>query len=176
MDARVGSPEDLAFRPDGFFLGYTSGAGVIRDPLGRITRRFTVETQGHREKSYNALHLEETFAFDDGGVETFHWVISHAGPERYVLAEARAGSGIIAQAVNGELRFAYNRASGPARGIVTPRFAVRMTLLDGDTVLKAVKITVLGAPMGMLSGLHRRSDCGESGSLTLADARATKRI
>jgi hypothetical protein len=156
MIAGLGLAEDLAFRPESFFLCQTNGSGLMRDPLGRIARRFTVDTRGHVDEAYGALRLDETYAFDNGELEAFRWVIREAGVGRYVLAEPQAGSGIVAQASGGEFLFTYSRASGAARGIATPRFAVRMTLIAADTVLKSVKVTVLGAPVGTLTALHRR--------------------
>jgi hypothetical protein len=157
MTASARLCDDVIFRPEAFFLGHTVGAGVVRDLLGRVTRRFSVDTRGVREEAYGAIKLDETYAFDNGEIEVMRWMISAAGPNRYVLAEAKAGSGIVAQTQSGEMVFAYNRSSGGARGLASPHFAVRMTRLGDETILKAVKVSVLGAPLATLTGFHRRA-------------------
>jgi len=127
--------QDSTFRPESFFIGQTVGGGVLRDPFFRITRRFRVETRGYRDGSYGAVKLDETYAYDTGEVDAFQWVITPAGAGRYVLAEAL----------------------GPARGLAKPRFKVRMGLVGGDTVLKSVRVGLLGAPLGTVTAVHRRA-------------------
>jgi hypothetical protein len=154
--ADPGVAEELAFRLDVFFVGRTSGSGVLRDPLGRITRRFSIDTRGRRDDSYGAINLDETCAFDNGEVEVLRWVIAPAGAGRYVLAEAGAGSGIIGQVQHGDLTFAYHRAQGAARGLASPRYSVRMTMLTPETVLRTVRVSLLGAPLGHVTMIHRQ--------------------
>ena len=149
--------ESVVFRPETFFIGHTVGGGVVRDPFLRIARRFHVETRGYRDGPYGAIKLDETYAYDTGEVDAFQWVITPAGTGRYVLAEASAGSGIVAQEERGELIFAYRRALGPARGLAKPRFGVRMGLIGGETLLKSVRVGLLGAPLGSMTAFHRRT-------------------
>lgn len=157
MTATLQIAEELMFRPESFFIGQTFGGGVLRDPFFRIARRFRVETRGYLDGSYGAIKLDETYAYDSGEVESFQWVITPAGAGRYVLAEASAGSGILAHEQQGELVFAYRRPLGPARGLAKPRFAVRMGLVGSDTVLKSVKMGLLGAPLGTVTAFHRHT-------------------
>jgi hypothetical protein len=156
MDVRTGHDEDAVFRLETVFVGRTTGAGVLRDGFGHITGRFNVDTIGVRDEAYGAIILEETFAYEDGAVEAMRWVVTAAGPQRYVLAEAQAGSGIVAHSHAGEVVFAYRRPFGAARGPATPRFAVRMTLLSPETVLKEVRVSVLGVPVASVTAVHRR--------------------
>jgi hypothetical protein len=149
--------QDSTFRPESFFIGQTVGGGVLRDPFFRITRRFRVETRGYRDGSYGAVKLDETYAYDTGEVDAFQWVITPAGAGRYVLAEASMGSGIMAYEQHGEVIFTYRRPLGPARGLAKPRFKVRMGLVGGDTVLKSVRVGLLGAPLGTVTAVHRRA-------------------
>ncbi|HEY2050615.1 MAG TPA: DUF3833 family protein [Caulobacteraceae bacterium] len=149
--------KNLMFQPETFFIGQTIGGGVLRDPFFRITRRFQVETRGYQDGSYGAIKLDETYAYDTGEVEAFQWMITPAGAGRYVLAEASMGSGIMAHEQSGELIFAFRRPLGAARGLAKPRFAVRMGLVRGDTVLKSVKMCLLGAPLGTVTAFHRRA-------------------
>ncbi|HWF00226.1 MAG TPA: DUF3833 family protein [Caulobacteraceae bacterium] len=155
MYADIGTAEELAFRPEHYFLGATEGNGLLRDPFGRVTRRCRVSTRGQRDSAYGAVRLEETYAFDDGEVEALRWVITGAGPGRYVLAEATAGSGIVADFSGGDLVFAYYRA--PPNSLIKARLAVRMTLIAPRVVLKTARISIFGAPMGGLTVLHRRA-------------------
>jgi hypothetical protein len=157
MTAALHIAEKLMFRPETFFIGQTMGGGVLRDPFFRITRRFRVETRGYHDGSYGAIKLDETYAYDSGEIEAFQWVITPAGAGRYVLAEASTGSGILAHEQEGELIFAYRRSLGPARGLAKPRFAVRMGLVGGDTLLKSVRVGLLGAPLGTVTAVHRRA-------------------
>jgi hypothetical protein len=149
--------EHAVFRPETFFIGQTTGGGVLRNPFSRITRRFRVETRGYHDGSYGAIKLDETYAYDSGEVEAFQWVITPAGTGRYVLAEPSAGSGIMALEEAGELIFAYRRSTGSARGLAKPRFDVRMGLIGRDTLLKSVRVGLLGAPLGTVTAFHRRA-------------------
>ena len=154
MHADIETAEDLAFRPEMFFLGATAGSGLLRDPFGRVTRRCRVTTHGERDSAYGALRLDETYAFEDGEIDALRWVVTGAGSGRYVLAEARAGSGIVASFSGADLSFVYHRA---VRGSpMKARVAVRMTMLAANTVLKTSRISLLGAPVGALTVIHRR--------------------
>ncbi len=156
MDARLDEAEDALVPLDTFFIGQTTGAGVARDVFGRIVRRFRVDTRGAREGAYGAMVLDETFSYDDGEVEALRWAIMAGGPRRYVLAEAQAGAGIVAQSHDADLTFAYRRPFGALRGVRTPRFAVRMTLMSPSTMLKSVRVTLLGIPVASLTAVHQR--------------------
>jgi hypothetical protein len=157
MTANPLMAEHSIFRPESFFIGQTVGGGVLRNPFSHITCRFRLETRGYHDGSYGAIKLDETYAYDTGEVEAFQWVITPAGVGRYVLAEASAGSGIIAEEQGGELMFAFRRPLGPARGLAKPRFEVRMGLVGGDTLLKTVRVGVLGAPLGTITAFQRRT-------------------
>jgi hypothetical protein len=63
----------------------------------------------------------------------------------------------MAEEQGGELIFAFRRPLGPARGLAKPRFDVRMGLVGGDTLLKTVRVGVLGAPLGTVTAFHRRT-------------------
>src|SRR5580704_4257351 len=45
----------LVFEPETFFLGRTEGAGVMRDPFGRIVRRYHITTTGAFSAGQRAL-------------------------------------------------------------------------------------------------------------------------
>src|SRR5579864_6366055 len=74
----------LPFEPESFFLGRTEGAGVVRDPFGRITRRCHVVTDGSYSAAQGALRFDETFTYDDGEVDVWRWVMRAGHEGRYV--------------------------------------------------------------------------------------------
>src|SRR5471032_107960 len=66
---------DLAFAPESFFLGRTEGAGVVRDPIGRIVRRCRITTEGAYSAAQSALRFDEVFTYDDGEVDVWRWAM-----------------------------------------------------------------------------------------------------
>jgi len=144
------------FRPETFFLGRTEGSGIVRDPFGRVTRRCAIVTVGVAHAGYEAIHFDETFTYDDGEVDVWRWAMT-VGPEgQYVAAEAVAGSGIVGRRVGDDYALSFHRAVGRARGLAAPRFSSRFTLLAPDLALKSVKVSLLGAPLGAMTAIHRR--------------------
>lgn len=156
MDISTSLGSDTTFRPESFFDGRTEGGGVMRDPFGRMMRRCEIVTVGSRRASYGALQFEETFTFDDGEVDLWRWVVTAGGDGRYMASERIAGSGIVGQSDGDDYVVAFNRAAGRARGLTAPRYATRFTLLTADMALKVVRISVLGAPVAVLTAVHRR--------------------
>ena len=155
MDVKTSVLGDTIFRPESFFLGRTEGAGLFRDPLGRVVRRCQIVTVGSRQASYGALELSETFTFDDGQIDPWKWVITAGGGDRYMAAEQVAGSGISAHHVSDDFVLNFHRPSGRARGFMAYRYATRLALMSPTTALKTVKISQLGAPIGVLTAIHR---------------------
>jgi hypothetical protein len=149
---------DLVFRPEVFFLGRTEGAGVVRDPFGRIVRRCTVTTEGVFNTAYRAIHFDETFAYDDGEVDVWRWAMTAGADGRYVAAEAMAGSGIVGERRGGDYLISFRRPVGKAQGWLSPRFSTRFTLLSADLALKRAKVSLAGVPVGELTAVHRRTD------------------
>jgi hypothetical protein len=146
----------LAFAPEQFFLGRTEGAGVVRDPFGRIVRRCRVTTEGALGAPHGAIRFNEVFAYDDGEVDTWRWVMTAGGDGRYVAAEAKAGAGITGERVGDEYRLAFRRPVGKAAGPLRPRFNTRFTLLAPDIALKRAEVSLFGVPLGVLTAVHRR--------------------
>jgi len=152
------APRAIAFRPEEFFLGRTEGAGVIRDPFGRVIRRCNVVTEGSRGAGHGAIRFEEVFAYDDGEIDTWRWVMSPSRDGRYVAAEAKAGAGITGERRGGDYVLSFRRPVGKATGALAPRFETRFTQLSADVVLKHVKLSLLGLPLGQMTAIHRRVD------------------
>jgi hypothetical protein len=152
----VRPPAALAFEPESFFLGRTVGAGVVRDPFGRIVRRCRVSTDGSYSAIHGALRFDETFTYDDGEVDVWRWVMQPGREGRYIAAEAKAGVGITGELRGGEYVLAFHRPVGRAAGLLAPRFVSRFTMLAPDLALKQADVSLFGLPLGRLSAVHRR--------------------
>ena len=155
-DVETGPFGPLAFAPETFFIGRTEGAGVVRDPFGRIVRRCRIVTSGAFSAAQQALRFDETFAYDDGEIDTWRWVMQAGRDGRYVAAEAKAGGGLVGERQGDDYVIGFRRPVGRANGRLSPRFRSRFTLLSPDTALKRTQVSLLGVPMGSLSAIHRR--------------------
>jgi hypothetical protein len=147
---------DTIFRPESFFLGRTEGSGIVRDAFGRIMRRCEIVTMGSRQASYGALQLEESFTYDDGEIDVWRWVITAGGDGRYMAAEQIAGSGIVAHREGDDYVFAFHRPVPKSPRWLAPRYATRLSLLSPVIALKSVKVSLLGAPLGVMTAIHSR--------------------
>jgi len=149
---------DLEFLPESFFLGRTVGAGVVRDPFGRIVRRCNILTDGSFDAVYRAIHFDETFTYDDGEVDIWRWIIRPGRDGRYMAAERLAGPGITGERQGGDYVTSFRRPVGRARGMLAPRFTTRFTLLAPELALKHARVSLFGLPLGALTAFHRRDD------------------
>lgn len=157
MGARSFSPlGPMGFEPETFFLGKTEGGGVQRDAFGRIVRRCRVTTEGSYSAAQGALRFDEVFAYDDGEIDVWRWVMRPGRDGRYVAAEAKAGVGIAGERRGDDYVLSFRRPVGRARGPLAPLFQTRFTLLSPDTALKRAQVSLLGVPLGSLSAIHRR--------------------
>ena len=149
-------PITLSFAPESFFLGRTEGAGVVRDPFGRVLRRCHIATEGAYGAVHGALRFDETFTYDDGEVDVWRWVMQAGRDGRYVAAEAKAGAGIAGELDGGDYVLAFRRPVGRATGALSPHFRSRFTLLAPDLALKRADISLFGVPLACLAAVHRR--------------------
>jgi hypothetical protein len=149
-------PAGLAFEPEVFFMGRTEGAGVVRDPVGRIVRRCHVTTEGGFNTAQRLLRFDETFAYDDGEVDVWRWVMQPGRDGRYVAAEVKAGAGITGERQGDDYVLAFRRPVGRAAGPFAPRFRTRFTLLNADLAMKRANVSLFGLPLGVLVAVHRR--------------------
>jgi hypothetical protein len=146
----------LVFRPEIFFLGQTEGCGIDRDALGRTLRRCTIHAEGAMRAAMSAICVDEVLTYDDGEVQNWRWVLSDAGDGRYVVAEARAGSGHVAELrPDGDFLISFRRT----RGWLSQRHETRYALLEEDTAVESTKVTFLGAPQLMFTAFRRRAAC-----------------
>lgn len=146
----------LAFEPERFFLGRTEGAGVLRDPFGRVVRRCHIATEGTFSASQGAIRFDEVFTFDDGEIDVWRWAMSAGRDGRYVAAEAKAGAGITGERRGEDYLIEFRRPMGRAQGPLRPRFRSRFTLLAPGLALKRADVSLFGVPLGSLSAIHRR--------------------
>ncbi len=156
MDIKTSAMGDTIFRPEIFFVGRTEGSGIVRDAFGRAVRRCVIVTVGSRQASYGALKMEETFTYDDGEVDVWRWVVTAGGDGRYMASEQNAGSGIVAHREGDDYVLNFNRPAAKGPRWLAPHYATRFSLLSPDIALKAVKVSLLGAPLGVMTGIHRR--------------------
>jgi hypothetical protein len=146
----------LAFAPESYFLGRTEGAGVVRDPFGRIVRRCRITTSGAFSAAQQAVRFDEVFAYDDGEVDTWRWVMQAGRDGRYVAAEAKAGGGLSGERHGDDYVLSFRRPVGRAKGPLTPHYRARFTLLSPELALKRTDVSLFGVPIGSLSAVHRR--------------------
>lgn len=153
MDGEAGGPP-LTFLPESFFLGRTEGLGVVRDLAGR-TRRCRITTNGVADATYDAIQFEETFAYDDGEIDVWRWVMARGVDGRYVASEALAGPGLIGRIERGDYRIDFSRPV-QAGAKIWARYRSRFTLLSPQTALKEVRVSLMGIPMGTMTATHNR--------------------
>jgi hypothetical protein len=149
-------PRALPFQPEVYFLGRTQGAGVVRDPFGRVVRRCVVTTEGSLSAGHGAIRFEEVFAYDDGEVDVWRWAMSPSRDGRYVAAEAKAGAGITGERRGADYVLSFRRPVGRAAGPLAPRFETRFTQLTAELALKRASVSLFGLPLGQLTAVHRR--------------------
>lgn len=111
---------------------------------------------GSRQASYGALQLDETFRYDDGEVNVWRWVITAGGDGRYMASEQIAGSGLVAHRDGDDYVVNFHRRIPRSPKWLVPRDATRFSLLSAEIALKTAEVSLLGAPLAMLTGIHRR--------------------
>jgi hypothetical protein len=146
----------LLFQPEVYFLGRTEGAGVVRNPFGRVVRRCRITTEGFLSPPHGSIRIEEVYAYDDGEVDIWRWAMSPSRDGRYVAAEAKAGAGITGERQGPDYVLSFRRPVGRAKGPLAPRFATRFTQLTPDLALKRAQVSLFGLPLGELTAVHRR--------------------
>jgi hypothetical protein len=143
----------LTFRPEVFFLGRTEGAGVDRDLLGRTRRWCTIVTEGVLRASMSAICVDEVMTYDDGEVQNWRWVLGDAGDGRYLVAEARAGSGhMVERREDGDFVISFRRT----RDWLSHRHLTRYTMLDEQLSMESTTVSLLGVPQTLFTAVRRR--------------------
>lgn len=146
------------FQPETFFVGRTLGWGAVH-MLGGKVRRCMVSTLGRMDETYNALHFDETFFFEDGQVDEWRWAMTRQRDGRYVAAEAMAGAGIVGRhEAGGAYVLSFSRPLRPEGGFPMPRFRTRFTLISPGMAQKRVRVSLLGLPLATMSVFHEKVD------------------
>ena len=144
------------FQPDQFFLSRTDGAGVVRDFAGRLLRRCVISTIGRWDHQYGAMHFDETFAFDDGRVDTLNWTFSRDPQGRMVASEPSVTSKVRGWRDGPDYRLRFKRPGDPPLGGLEVTYDVRFTPLERTVVLKVARLKLLGLTLGAMTAYHRQ--------------------
>jgi hypothetical protein len=157
FDAPRGEAFPAVLDPLEFFVGRTDGCAVVRTFTGRIARRCTIQTQGSPSAEFGALHFDEIYTYDDGSPEDrMRWAVVRdrrgglEATEESVTAPVQS----VLRGPQWRVRF-RRRARPPASGPVL-LYDARFSLVRPDTVMKVVTVSLLGVPLAVLSGFHRR--------------------
>jgi hypothetical protein len=101
----------------------------------------------------SAICVDEVLSYDDGEVQDWRWVLSEAGGGRYLVAEAQAGSGHVAeQRPDGDFLISFRRT----RGWLSQRHVTRYALLSKDIAVENTQVTFLGARQLSFVAFRRR--------------------
>ena len=159
MNLDVRALGDPTLRPERFFVGQTSGFGLVRNPFGKVMRRYAVTTRGSSGNAYGALQVDQTLYFDNGEIEAFNWLITEAVGDRYVFAEPRLGTGLFAELRDQDFVYAFRtRLPPPWTRLRLPlRFAGRMSLVAQETVISNIWVSMLGIPFATFTAFHRHT-------------------
>lgn len=148
----------LIFRPENFFVGRTEGWAEARPLLGGPARRARVVTDGRLDATYSALHVDETYDWENGTTEVWRWVMTRGLDGRYVASEARAGAGIVGRHEGGDYLLNFRRPIGDQGRLVRGGYATRFSMLSPRVALKRVRFSLVGVPMAVMVGEHHRQD------------------
>ncbi len=148
----------MIFRPESFFLGRTEGWAEARPLLGGPSRRAKVTTEGHLDATYSALHVAETFEWENGASEIWRWVMTRGLDGQYVTSEAMAGAGIVGRHEGGDYLLDFRRPLSARSPLFKGGYATRFSMLTPRTALKRVRLSLLGLPLAVMVGEHHRLD------------------
>ena len=65
-------------------------------------------------------------------------------------------AGITGHRDGDDYSLSFSRPVGAAKGVASPRFSTRFTLLAQDVALKSVRVSLFGLPMGQMTAIHRK--------------------
>jgi len=148
--------DDLAFRPDHFFLGPTKGWGLVRDVFGRLIDRCEIVTEGRWDHNYGALHFDETFTYDSGWVETLNWVFAPDARGRMSASEPSVVGAPTTWTEGRDYRLQFRRTGAPPVDKVALLYDVTFTLFQPHMVLKSAKLKWFGLTVRSMTAYHRR--------------------
>lgn len=97
------------FLPEEFFDGRLEGWGVIESLIGGLQLRATIAAEGRWSAAEQAVHLTETYHFDDGHEDTLRWTIRKLGPGKYNGSETRLDGEATGEAEGCAFNWRYTR-------------------------------------------------------------------
>jgi hypothetical protein len=101
----------------------------------------------------SAICVDEVMIYDDGEVQKWRWVLGDAGDGRYLVAEARAGSGhMVERRGDGDFVINFRRT----RDWISHRHMTRYTMLDESLSLESTTVSFLGIPQTLFTAIRRR--------------------
>jgi hypothetical protein len=101
----------------------------------------------------SAICVDEVMHYDDGEIQNWRWVLSPASNGRYVVAEAQAGSGHVAELrADGDFRVSFRRT----RGWFSERHTTRYSMLSKDMAVEQTEVTMLGLRQLSFTAFRRR--------------------
>jgi len=156
MDLGAPGEDELAFRPDHFFLAPTTGRGVVRDRFGRIIDRCEIATEGRWDHNYGALHFDETYSYQNGRTETLNWAFGPDAQGRMTATEASVTSPVRGWCDGEDYRLRFKRQGAPPLDKAQMLYDVRFTLMRPDMALKIAKLKLFGVTLGVMTAYHLR--------------------
>lgn len=148
----------LIFRPETFFLGRTEGWAEARPLVGGASRRAKVVTEGHLEAPYGALHVDETFEWENGAAEVWRWVMTRGLDGRYVASEVMAGAGIVGRHEGDDYVLNFRRPLSSKGGLIRAGYNTRFSMLSPKVAIKHVRMSLVGLPLAVMVAEHHRRD------------------
>ena len=157
IDFAAAAEDELAFRPDVFFLAPTRGRGVVRDRFGRLLDRCEITTEGRWDHNHGALRFDEVFDYESGRSETLSWAFGPDAQGRLAATEASVTSPVRGRADGQDYCLTFKRRGAPPPLQKTEMvYEARFTLMEPDTALKSVKLKLFGITLGLMVAYHRR--------------------
>jgi hypothetical protein len=152
-----GAPDRLVFQPDHFFLSETAGRGLVRDLGGRVIDRCRIDTAGRWDHQFGAMHLDETFTYDSGRIDTLNWAYAPDAQGRMAASEISVVGPVRAWHEDGDYRLRFRRAGTPPVPSLTLTFDTRFSLMEPGLAMKFVRVQLFGVPLGTMTAFHRQA-------------------
>jgi hypothetical protein len=146
------------FRPELFFAFPTLGAGVVYDSFGRTIKRCVIKTAGHWDDTYDSLHFDERYIYDDGVEDVMRWAVD-IDEQSGVAAQEISVVGEIRSAMRDHCwRLKFRRKTQAPQGGPTLSYDAKFTQVSPRVVLKNVVISWGLIPLATMQGYHQHMD------------------
>jgi len=132
-----------------FFSGPLIAHGIVKNRKGVVTRTFVADIEASWD-SKGIGTLDESFIFDDGGIQSRIWTLSPSDDGQYV-GTANDVLGDSKLKVSGNALFLKYKLQVPYSGrVISINVDDRMYLIDEDTLLNESRLTKFGFHVGDL--------------------------